>query len=502
MVGDPDIAGVRRERDLYRSLLQLGSQQNIEQFLETALGLLIEIAGARRGAIKLWDRTTPENPASFSLERGLRDDDGSGAFSRSVIQETFATGETIVTASALGDPRFRAQGSVQAQRLEAVLCVPIGRSPIVGVVYLQDRIAPGSFTDADRARAEMFAEHMATFVDRLLLRRRAEQHDPTQELRRTLKVDSLVGSSPAVAELLKQVACVARTQATVLLTGASGSGKTHLARLIHDNSARAGSPFLEVSCGGIPSELIANELFGAVAGAHSTARKKLTGKFEAADGGTLFLDEIGELPSNTQATFLQVLQSRRFFPLGSSVPCEVDVRVIAATNQDLQSLIAQGRFREDLYYRVNVFPIRMPSLSERAGDIPALAAEFCRKACAANSLPLLELTAGALRAVEGERWDGEVRELAHAMEAAVIRAHGDSSRVIERNHVFPMRAEPPQEAETPATLRAATHRFQAEMVQEALDGCGGNVTLAARALGITRAHLYNLMTTFGTRRAR
>jgi Nif-specific regulatory protein len=490
---------IETERDLYRRLLDLGMQHDVEPFLEDALQLLVQVAGARRGAIRLWDRWSPTAEPLYSIQQGLSEEDGSTSFSQSVIAETFATGETIVTASAQNDPRFQDRRSVRANRLQAVLCVPIGRLPMLGVVYLQDRPQPGPFDAEDQARAEMFARHLGTFVDLLLLRRR-QQQGTGNEIREGFKSDDLVGRSPAVLEMLRHASVVARVKVGVLLTGPSGSGKTQLARLIHENGPHASGPFVEINCGAIPSELVENELFGAAPGAHATAVKKVPGKVAAADGGTLFLDEVGELPKRAQASLLQFLQSKTYFPLGSATPQRANVRIIAATNADLDRAVRDGGFREDLYYRLNVYAIRVPSLQERRDDISALAVHLCKQACDLNDLPRMELSNGALRALEAAEWPGNIRALANVVESAAIRAHGDGGPRIERRHVFP---EPPTnavEAPPAGSFHAATRRFQETLVRNALRESDHNVSAAARSLDITRAHLYNLMATFGISR--
>jgi Nif-specific regulatory protein len=285
------------------------------------------------------------------------------------------------------------------------------------------------------------------------------------------------------------------------LTGDNGTGKTQLARAIHDNSPRAAGPFVELNCAALPEELIENELFGAAVGGHSTAAKRVLGKVEAAEGGTLFFDEIGELPLRAQAKLLQLLQSAVYFPLGQSEAQRANVRVIAATNADLRAAVAERRFREDLYYRLGVFPIRMPSLAERRSDIPALAGHYCKTTSAANSLPAYELSPGAVVALEHADWPGNVRELAHTVEAAVVRASGEKSPYIERRHLFPTHAPGPAgTAPAARTFHEATRVFQEQLLREALAREGWNVAAAARTLDLTRAHVYNLMATFSIAR--
>jgi len=501
---DVDISAMdlKRERDLYWELLSIGLDDEPRVFLERTLSLFIDVAGARRGYIELRDIFDGEQP-TFSLARGLEAESMSpDTFSRTIINEAFATGETVVTASAQLDPRFQDHRSVRAKRLEAVLCAPIGRSPVLGVIYLQDRAVPGPFSPEDRRRAEIFARHAGGFAERLLSKRHlATSLDPTQPLRRTADLSKLIGSSEALAQVFQQISSVAPLQVGVLLTGAGGTGKTQLARTIHDNSPRAGKPFVELNCAALPVELIESELFGASAGAHSTARRPVPGKIQAAEGGTLFLDEVTELPPRAQAVLLQLLQSGTYYPLGQSSPRRANIRLIAATNADLALAVAQRKFREDLFFRLNVFPIRVPTLAERRGDIAALAHHFCKTSCEGNGLSAMQLSAGAILALQHAEWPGNVRDLAHTVEAGIVRANGEGLQQIERRHLFPVSetSEPGSDSAV-GTFHGATRRFQEHLLRRTLEREGWNVTAVARVLDLTRAHVYNLIATFGLTR--
>jgi transcriptional regulator with GAF, ATPase, and Fis domain len=501
---------LRRERDLYRALLELGHQEEVEPFLDKALTLIVDVVGARRGYIELADDPASAGDARFWIARGCSSEDVAeirDAVSRGVIAEALATGRTIATASALHDPRFRDRGSVRMKGIEAVLCAPVGRPPPLGVLYLQDRIAPGPFTDEDGVHAEVFARTVAVFAKLLLLRRRLDREDLTGPLfQRLVHVEGLVGRSPALATLLQRVLAVAAKDAGVLLTGPSGTGKTRIARLLHDNSPRAGADFKEVNCATLTETLFESELFGAAPGAHSTATRRVEGKIAAAEKGTLFLDEVAEIPLSSQAKLLQFLESKEYYPLGSSRPARADVRVIAATNSDLSVAVEQRRFRADLFYRLEVVQIPVPSLAERREDIPDLVRCFCERFVEEDHHPRVVVSEGALAAAQAAEWPGNIRQLANRVRKALILAADEGALQIERRHLFPdgraartsapVLATSAPSAASPLTFQEATRGFQADLLRAALEEARWNITETAARLDLTRSHVYNLIKAF------
>ena len=503
---EPDrLEDVQRERDLYRKLLDLGHQTEVEPFLDEALKLVVEIAGAQRGYLEIRDDRGPKFVDPLSISHGCSDVEVAeirAAFSGGVIAEALATGKTIITASALEDPRFRDRGSVRRNKIEAVLCAPIGASIPLGVLYLQGRNERGPFSEKHRLDAERFARDVAPFVDRLLFERRLRSaSDPTIPFRKLLRAEGVIGRSDALAKVLRLVTLVAPLEISVLITGASGTGKTQIARLIHDSSPRAQSPFVELNCSTLQANLVESELFGAMPGAHSTATKKIDGKVAAAEGGTLFLDEVAELEIGAQAKLLQLLQSMEYFPLGSSRAVRANVRVIAATNTDLKAAIARGEFREDLFYRLEVLPMRMPSLGERANDVIDLATFFCARAVEAMKLPELKMSAGALLAGEAAEWPGNVRQLGHFVQAAAIYAAHEGVLQIERHHLFRDADASPSSAKR-LTWQEATWHFQKGYLDKTLGEFSWNVSEVARVLDLARSHIYNLIKAFGLERKR
>ncbi len=499
---DDQLLEVRRERDFLSRLLELRSSTAPATFVEEALQLIVDLAGAEKGYLQLELETVDHDPTWFAS--GFSADevkDVRSQISSGVVAEAMATGKAVDIPSALDDERFQDRESVRRQRITAVLCVPIGANSRQGVVYLHGRSEPGPFSDDDRRRAELFAQHLAPLVDNLVLRQEAATTtDPTAPWREKLRIEGVIGRSQALADLLREVAVVAPVDVTVLLTGESGTGKSQIARVIHDNGPRRDGPLVELNCATLPVDLMESELFGAAEGAYSGARKARAGKVAAAERGTLFLDEISELATSAQAKLLQLLQSRTYYPLGSNREVRADIRVIAATNTDLKAAIADGRFREDLYYRLLVLPLRVPSLRERPGDVVILAEHLCGLAAQRNRSPHIPLSLDVQRAIEGAAWPGNVRQLENAVEAAVIRAFGEGAEEVSRRHMFPQSAEN-QSAETDAeaTFQEATGRFQKELVSRVLRETDWNISETARRLGLARSHVYNLIGRFGLR---
>jgi len=314
------------------------------------------------------------------------------------------------------------------------------------------------------------------------------------------RTQSMVGESYAMRQLREQVAMAAPTNGRVLIYGENGTGKELVARTVHTLSRRRTGPFIEVNCAAIPEELIESELFGHVRGAFTGAVADRRGKFEAADGGTLFLDEIGDMSVKTQAKVLRVLQEQTLEAVGGTTPIRVDARVIAATNKELQAEIRAGRFREDLYFRLNVIPIFVPPLRDRREDVPLLADHFMAELAREYGRRVKTLDAGAIDAIQRYQWPGNVRELRNVIERLMIMVPGDSISAGDLGFLdlsgLGGYAAPPSGAER-LTLHEARDRFERDLILRTLAEQQGNMSRTADVLGVERSNLYRKMKAFG-----
>jgi len=324
-----------------------------------------------------------------------------------------------------------------------------------------------------------------------------------QQLRGKYKFTSLIGNSSAMQQVFARMEKIVHTDSTVLILGASGTGKELVARAIHFNGPRKNKTFVAINCGAIPADLLESELFGHVRGSFTGAVADKPGKFELAHGGTIFLDEIGTMPTHLQMKLLRVLQEQAIERVGGTKLIKLDVRVISATNANLESLVKEGSFREDLYYRLNVIPINLPPLSERRDDVPLLAKHFLRKLCAEMHRPEMALTPAALRALEQYEWPGNVREMENVIERSVALTDGN---VIDRSDLPPqIGGLPDNGSPLPVTrlpdegidLPGVVESLEKELLQQALERTKGVKARAAALLGLNRTTLVEKLKRLG-----
>jgi two-component system, NtrC family, response regulator AtoC len=310
--------------------------------------------------------------------------------------------------------------------------------------------------------------------------------------------ENLIGASPPFQAVLQQIAEVCASKATVLILGESGTGKELVARAIHFNSPRADKAFVAVNCAAIPEQLLESELFGHAKGAFTGAVSARQGRFAAADGGTLFLDEIGDMPGSIQAKVLRVLQEQSFEPVGSDKTIKVDVRIIAATHQDLRGMVSAGTFREDLFYRLNVFPITLPPLRERISDVPLLAERFLRANADDMAKKISGFTPAAEAAMTAYSWPGNIRELQNCIERAVIVSHGALIDVTDLpGYVFESTPREASSLSVPSDLDAELANIERDIILEALRRTNGVQVKAAAMLGIGERSLWHRVKKLG-----
>ena len=342
--------------------------------------------------------------------------------------------------------------------------------------------------------------------DRVLLGlRNAIEGDRLQQENQRLKPEheEIVGTSSAIRSLLQTVKKAAPTNATVLIRGESGTGKELVARAVHEHSQRADRALVKVNCAAIPEDLIESELFGHEKGSFTGASRRQIGKFVAADGGTIFLDEIGDMSARTQAKVLRVLQDGEVEPVGAAAVHHVDVRVVAATHRDLEVEIAEGRFREDLFYRLNVLPIQTPALREHSEDVPVLVAHFVRRFARENNSRERTFTEEAMEALSAMPWRGNVRELKNSVDCLLILSPGGE---IGREAVLSLGGADPQELPSAMlsvkTLKDFRERSERSFLVHKLEDLGWNVTKTAQAIETPRSNLYKKMDQYEIRRRR
>jgi len=312
-----------------------------------------------------------------------------------------------------------------------------------------------------------------------------------RQLDRQYNFRNIVGQDAQLLQVLRNVGQVAATDASVLIEGESGTGKELIAEAIHQNSQRKGQPFVKVNLGGISSSLFESEMFGHRRGAFTDAKTDRLGRFEMANGGTIFLDEIGELELASQVKLLRVLQDRTYEVLGDSKPRRLDIRVIAATNRNLAEMVAQGRFREDLFYRINLITVRLPALRERAGDIPLLAQHFVDGLRATYQRPALKVSTRALHWLREQPLPGNIRELKNLVERAVLVSGKEELGPEDfqaHSQRGPVRAPEPGELPAPGTM--TLDELEAQMIRQSLAHYDGNISRVAKALGLSRGALY------------
>ena len=500
---------LERVNNVLQASRQVTGTLDWNELLIRVVDAVVQIAGADRGFLM---RMREDGKLHFEIARS-RDEatlpPDEFQISWGIAEEAAHRRETVWVPDAVGSSLFQDRKSVRELSLRTVVALPIltaGR--VLGVLYVDSHSIAHEFTPEDIAILEGFAAQVAVALENARLHEELKDSKNRLEmenlnLRRALKEESryglLVGRSPKMLRVIELMEKVIPTQVSVLIQGETGTGKELIARAIHLNGPRREKNFMAVNCGALPESLLESELFGYRKGAFTGASEDRIGLFEAADGGTLFLDEVGEMPATLQVKLLRVLQDSQIRRVGDTVSRRVDFRLIAATNRDLKTEVEAARFRQDLFYRLNVVPISLPPLRERGEDTLLLAQHFLELFSKQQVKAVRGLSAEARELLLRHPWPGNVRELENAMARAVALA--DEGGAIEPL-LFGLGAPVTRRWDGQHTLRETLDAVEAETIREALRQCESNVSRAARALGVSRQHLHNRMNAHGIRRSR
>ncbi len=477
---------------------------------QSAYGSILEMSAielqAERCVITILNRNKSilaiEEANNLTAEQKAR---GKYKIGEGIVGKVVETGEPMLIPNVAKDERFldktRTRKDDEKQKL-AFVCVPITYGEeIIGTLS-------ADVLNASTHRLQELVSYLAV-IGRMLapnIKTRQEENEEKEvqrqenlqlheEQKEIFKPENIIGNSKAIHQSFQMLSKVASTDTTVLIRGESGVGKELFAAAIHNHSHRARKTFVKVNCSALPETLIESELFGHERGAFTGADKMRIGRFEAANGGTIFLDEIGDLPLSTQVKILRILQEKEYERLGSTSSMKADVRVITATNRDLEQLIDEGKFREDLFYRLNVFPIFVPPLRDRRSDITLLADYFVEKFNKKNGKNIKRISTSAIDMLMSYHWPGNVRELENCIERASILCNED---VIYGYHLPPTLQTPDEESMQKGSLQSILDTVEKELIQDTLKMTKGNMTKAAAHLGITermmglRVNKYNV----------
>lgn len=488
-----DCYGVRELNLLFEiSTLLNKVKRDLKSNLDPVIALLANYLTAEKVMLTIVNRAN--NQISIEVAFGLSDEEqsrGTYKVGEGIIGKVVETGKAVVIPKISEHDGYlnKTKSNIVRQDL-SFICVPIREeNEIVGTlsihrVYNQHitisedarilSIVGSMVAQAVRTRQE-YAEEIEKLVD--------ENTKLHTELKERIRPANIIGNSGKMQAVFELIDRVAPTSATVLIRGESGVGKESIADAIHYNSLRKGKPFIKVNCAALPDSLIESELFGHERGAFTGANVMRKGRFEAAEGGTIFLDEIGDLPASTQVKLLRILQEREFERLGSTKPIKIDVRIICATNRNLEECIQKESFREDLYYRINVFPVYIPALRERLNDIPALVDHFIVKFNKNHNKTIKRISSSAIDMLMVYHWPGNIRELENCIERACILS---SDNVIRSSNLPPtLQTALSSKTKSSGTLEVVVDKVEKQMILDTLIGTKGNLVKASEILGIT-----------------
>ncbi len=461
---------------LYKISAMLNTTHYQESLIEQTLDLVIQYLQAERGLFARYEKTGD----SFAIIAARNVQQAKAitdlhSFSAGILRQVVASKQTILYHDAQGDPAVSQFASVQLHNIKSVIGVPVFyKSEIWGVILVDSQTNRREFTAENLFFLEFFASLVSLVLERIMAMEQLQNENLLlrNQLQTSLVIPEMIGKSQVMQDLYLLIQRVAGSEATVLILGESGTGKELVARAVHKLSNRKDKPFLAQFCGSIPDTLLESELFGYKKGAFSGAYQDKKGLFEVADQGTFFLDEIADISLALQAKLLRVLENQEIIRLGDTQVKQVDVRIITATNKDLYTMVKEGKFREDLYYRLNVFPITLPPLRNRKGDVPLLVRHFISK----NAGKDLAVEQGVLTKLESYPWPGNVRQLENVLQRALILSNGQ--KITADNILL-------QDSENLTNFHGLLEDFEMLLLKKRLEEHKGNRTLTAKSLGVS-----------------
>ena len=475
---DSPVAELKGLRRLYEFSGMLLQRHSLGELLETLMDAVIELTSASKGFLILMESGRPEVKVARNLKRESIDN-AVAHLSDTILKQVVEQQRPLIVSDALHDATFASSESVMNLQLTSVMCVPLlEQGNVLGIIYVGNDNVVSLFNQSALDLLSVFASQATLIIQNALLvdSLKLESENLKKELRER-RFGEIIGSCPSMLEVFRRVSKVAATDISVLITGETGTGKELIAKEIHTRSPRDKGPFITINCGAIPESLMESELFGHVRGAFTGAVATRPGKFQAANKGTIFLDEIGELPLNLQVKLLRVLQEKIVVKIGDTRPEAVDIRVLAATNKNLEEEVKGGRFREDLYYRLNVVGVALPPLRDRGEDIVLIARFLLQKYSEEYSSKVKGFTPNAVISMRKYDWPGNIRQLENRIKKAAV--------LCDKSMVGPDDLDLMPEALKPVmTLSEAKEEFQQRYVQEVLERNGGNRTKTARDLGV------------------
>ncbi len=466
-------------KEQFETLYQISQTLNTAVFqdtlIEETLDLIIKVINAERGLFVKYHEENNNFTIIAARNIDQQNIDDLSTFSSGILKKVIDTKEPCLYHDVQSDPNLSQFESIQLHNIKSVLGVPIlNDGKIWGVILVDSRFNRKEFSEENLVFLDFFSNLVSLALEKIIKIEQIENENEIlrNQLQSVKKIPELIGDSHAMQNLAILIHKVARTDATVLLLGDSGTGKELVARAIHNLSHRISKPYLAQFCGSIPDTLLESELFGYKRGAFTGANNDKKGLFEVASNGTFFLDEVADISLALQAKLLRVLQNKEIMRLGDTQLIKVDVRVIAATNKDLKQLVKDGIFREDLFYRLNVFPIKIPPLRDRRGDIPLLAKYFIKK----FSNEDIQISAPALKMLEDYSWPGNVRQLENVLQRALILCN--NYRLLPEHVII-------EEDSDDLNFNGTLKEFEKLILLKRLKEFDNNRTLTAKSLGVS-----------------